>query len=131
MIHLYYFPYGNKTIKYKDIQSCELLQRRDLSILKYRIWGMALSPIWWHSDLRRYRRKYYILLDINKWPKIGITMNDDDIINVYQLIKQKMGINQSFDSIEKLDANMISSMSEKELEYHRSLERNRAKYMNY
>jgi hypothetical protein len=95
VIHLYYFPYGNKTIKYSDIQSCELLQMRDLSIFKYKTWGMALAPIWWHSDWRRYGRKYYIILDTNHWPKIGLTMDDNDIIDVYNLIKQKMDINQS------------------------------------
>jgi hypothetical protein len=63
-------------------------------------------------------------------------MNDEDIINVYELIKQKMNANQPleknlFDSIEKIDANMISSMSEKELEYQKSLECNKGKYMNW
>jgi hypothetical protein len=130
VIHLYYFPYGNKTIKYSDIQSCELLKLCDLSILKYKAWGMALSSIWWHSDFHRSSREYYIILDTNNWPKIGITMNDNDIINVYELIKQKTGRNQSFDSTGKLDANMINSMSEKKFEYQNSLENNRAKYMN-
>ena len=88
-IHWYYFPFGNKTIKYKDIKSCELLRMHDLSTLKIKIWGMALSPIWWPCDWRRHFREYYILLDTNQWPKIGITMNDNDIINVYKLIKQK------------------------------------------
>jgi len=135
VISLYYFPYGDKIIKYRDIQSCDLLKMRDLSIFKYKTWGMALSSIWWHSDLRRFRRENYILLNTNHWPKIGLTMDDEDIINVYELIKQKMNANQPleknlFDSIEKLNANMISSMSEKELEYQKSLECNKTKYMN-
>lgn len=127
VIDLYYFPYGNKTIKYKHIQSCELHQMHDLSIFEYKTWGMALSPIWWHSDLHRFSRQYYILLDTNKWPKIGITMDDNDIDNVYNLIKQKMNINKS---IGKLDVNMVNSMSEKELEHQKAVESNRVKYMN-
>ncbi len=95
VIHLYYFPYGNKTIRYNDIQSCELLPMHDLSIFKSKTWGMALSPIWWHSDIRRFCRKYYILLDANQWPKIGITMDDQDIANVYHLIEEKTKGNQS------------------------------------
>ncbi|CAF1608738.1 unnamed protein product [Rotaria sp. Silwood1] len=138
VIHLYYFPYGNKTIKYSDIKSCELLRMRDLSIFKCKIWGMALSSVWWHSDLRRHCREYYILLDANQWPKIGITMDDNDIINVYKLIKEKIDVNQSreiflekksFDNIEKLDNHVASSISEKELEYQKSLESNKEKYM--
>ncbi len=122
VIHLYYFPYGNKTIKYKNIRSCELLRMSDLNILQTKGWGMGLSSIWWHCDLSRGGREYYILLDTNKWPKIGITMNDNDIIGVYNLIKQKMGTNQPFDSIGKPDGNML----EKEHEY----QNNRANYMN-
>jgi hypothetical protein len=130
VIHLYYIPYGNKTIKYRDIRSCELLQMRDLNILKYKLWGIAITPVWWHADLRRGFRKYYILLDINKRLKVGITMNDNDIINVYKLIKQKMGRNQPFDSIENLDVNMISWMSENEFEHEKLLESNEAEYEN-
>lgn len=95
VIDLYYFPYGNKTVKYKDIRSCELLKLRDLSIFKCKTWGMALSPIWWHSDLRRFSREYYILLDANQWPLIGLTMDDEDTLNVYQLLQRQIPENQS------------------------------------
>ena len=108
IIHLYYFPFGNKTIKYKDIQTCDLLPMKDLSFFKRKMWGMALAPIWWHSDMRRNSREYYILLDANQWPKIGITMDDEDINNVYQLIKKNMDTNQ----------------------HQKSLESNKAKYAN-
>jgi hypothetical protein len=114
IIHLYYFPFGNKKIKYKDIQTCDLLPMKDLSVFKRKMWGMALAPIWWHSDMRRHTREYYILLDANQWPKIGITMEDEDINNVYQLIKK----------------NMNGAMSEEEFEHQKSLESNKAKYAN-
>ena len=93
-IHLYYFPYGDKTIKYDDIRSCELLSINDLNFFETKLWGIALSSIWWHADLYRASRQYYILLDTNQWPKIGITMDDNDIIQVYQLIKSKISSNQ-------------------------------------
>ncbi|CAF3433162.1 unnamed protein product, partial [Rotaria sp. Silwood2] len=87
----------------------------NLSIFKCKMWGMALSSVWWHSDFRRHWREYYIILDTNQWPKIGITMDDNDIINVYKLIKEKLDEKQStetslekksFDNIEKLDTNV-------------------------
>ena len=87
VIHLYYFPYGSKTIKYEDIRSCQLLPLRRLNRLKYKKWGMGLSPIWWHSDVQRYYRNYYLLLDTNHWPYIGVTMDDKDILNVFELIQ--------------------------------------------
>jgi hypothetical protein len=121
VIDLYYFPYGDKTIKYKDIQSCKLLKLCDLSILKYKTWGMAFSHIWWPSDIRRYSRKYYIILDVNQWLKIGLTMDDKDITDVYKLIQQKINRNHS---IENLDPNMINLISENEFEYQNLLKNN-------
>jgi hypothetical protein len=93
VIHLYYFPFGNKTVQYKQIQSCELLEMRDLAFSKSKLWGMALAPIWWHADFSRYSRRYYILLDVNQWPQIGLTMDDEDIVKVYKILKNKMGMN--------------------------------------
>ena len=53
VIHLYYFPFGAKTIEYNHIRSCELLRRDNLSFFETKCWGMAFSPIWWHLDSRR------------------------------------------------------------------------------
>jgi hypothetical protein len=136
VVHLYYFPIGSKTIKYKDIQSCELISMRDLGFSKFRMWGLALSPIWWHADFHRHSREYCIILDANQWPKIGLTMHDDEIKNVHELIKQHMNTNQStatsyetrsFDPINEYDANTVELMSEKELEHQKFLERNKTK----
>lgn len=89
-IHLYYFPYGDKKVKYSEIRSCELLSMDELGIFSSKLWGMALTPVWWHCDMKRSGRKNYIILDVNKWPKIGLTMDDDDTIRVYHLIREKM-----------------------------------------
>ncbi|UJR16567.1 hypothetical protein I4U23_003468 [Adineta vaga] len=86
VIHFYYFPFGSKTIKYENIRSCELLQHDQLNMFQTKCWGMAFSPIWWHLDIQRQWRKYYLVLDGTQWPKIGITMDDDDTIKVYNLL---------------------------------------------
>jgi hypothetical protein len=67
-----------------------MLGSKDLSFYQVKTWGMALSPVWWPLDIRRSWREYYIIIDANQWPKIGLTMNDNDTIKVYQLIKKKM-----------------------------------------
>ena len=95
VIRLYYFPFGSKTVHYNKIQSCELLEMSDLGFGSSKLWGMSLSPIWWHCDFSRMSRRYYILLDAGHWPKIGLTMNDDDTVNVYNILKNKMGMNPS------------------------------------
>ena len=89
VIHLYYFPFGNKKIKYSNIRSCELRSADELDIFNHKLWGMALSPVWWHCDMKRFGRKQYILLNANQWPQIGLTMDDSDLVNVYNLIKGK------------------------------------------
>ena len=95
VIHLYYFPFGEKKIAYREIKSCDMLPIDQLGFLKIKTWGMALAPIWWHCDLRRHLRQSCIVLDANQWPKIGLTMNDDDDIKlVYHLIKQRLESDQ-------------------------------------
>jgi hypothetical protein len=118
IIHLYYFPFGNKKILYSQIRSCELHSTDDLGLFDYKLWGMPLSPVWWHCDMRRLARKNYILLDANQWPLIGLTMDDNDIIYVYNFIKQKMSRNQSNIYHEKLIYNPSNIFSEKELQHH-------------
>ncbi len=90
VIHFYYFPFGDKTIRYDNINSCELLRHEDLSFFQTKSWGMAFSSVWWPSDMRRQWREYYIILSANRWPEIGLTMNDYDTLRVYNLIRQKM-----------------------------------------
>jgi hypothetical protein len=110
VIHWYYFPFGTKKVKYSDIRSCDFESTDNMDLLSFKHWGMALSPIWWHCDMKRLSRKYFILIDANQWPKIGLTMDDNDIINVFNLIRQKIFVNQSNNSIEK------------ELEHQKSLQ---------
>src|SRR5689334_15926225 len=93
VICLYYFPFGSKIVHYDKIQSCELLEMHDLGCGSSKLWGMSLSPIWWHCDFSRYSRRYYILLDANQWPKIGLTMDDDDAVKVYNILENKIGMN--------------------------------------
>ena len=90
VIHLYYFPFGNKKVKYSNIRSCELRSTDGLDVFNHKLWGMALSPVWWHCDMKRFGRKQYILLNANQWPQIGLTMDDADLLDVYDLIKKKM-----------------------------------------
>jgi len=109
VISLYYFPYGDKKVKYNDIISCQLIPMREMGFTKVKLWGMALSPIWWHSDMHRLGRESCIILDTNHWPKIGLTMDDNDIVNVYNLIMEKINFNQS----KKQENNNFQFTSEK------------------
>lgn len=92
VIRFYYFPYGDKTIEYKNIKSCRLVDEKDLNFFQTKTWGMAFSSIWWPLDLQRSWRKYLIIIDANQWPRIGLTMNDDQTLEVYKLIQAKTGV---------------------------------------
>ncbi|CAF3093195.1 unnamed protein product [Rotaria sp. Silwood2] len=122
VINLYYFPFGNKKLNYNDIRSCKLHSTDDLGMLSCKSWGMSLTPVWWHYDTKRFMRKNYILLDTNHWPQIGLTMDDNDLINVYYLIKKKMSFNQSNIYNENLIYDSSKIISEKEVEYQKSLQ---------
>lgn len=43
--------------------------------------------------MSRSERVNYILLNTSGWPSIGLTMDDEDTVRVYNLIKQKMNGN--------------------------------------
>lgn len=105
VVHLYYFPYGSKTIKYADVRSCELLPLRELNKRKYKTWGMGFAPIWWHSDLHRYYRQHYLLVKTNHRPYVGITMDDADIHDVFELINGRgVAAEDAVDSDQEEDA---------------------------
>ena len=89
-INLYYFPFGSKKVKYSNIRSCELYSMDELDMFDYKLWGMALSPIWWHCDMNRFSRKYYVLIDANQWPKIAITMDDNHIVQFCNFIRERI-----------------------------------------
>ena len=90
VIAYYYFPFGDKTIQYKNIRSLKLLGKNDFNFFQIKSWGMGLSPIWWHLDMHRAWRQHFIIFDANQWPKIGLTMNDNDTLTVYYLIKKTL-----------------------------------------
>lgn len=46
-IHWYYFPFGNKKVKYCEIQLCELRSVNDLGVFSSKHWGMSLTPVWY------------------------------------------------------------------------------------
>ena len=93
-IHWYYFPFGRKKVKYSDIRSCDFHSTDQMDLFTFKHWGMALSPIWWHCDIRRLSRKHFLVIDANQWPKIGLTMDNKDIPFVYQLTQQRIQSNQ-------------------------------------
>ena len=76
VIRGYYFPFGAaRTIPLESLQRVEL-KRLTLLGGAYRLWGMGALPVWFHWDKNRFRKKFYIELDLGNWLKIGITPDD-------------------------------------------------------
>ena len=95
-IQWYYFPTaGQKKIKYEDISKVSLGYISDLSAFDTKEWGMGLNDIWWHCDMERMGRLRYILLQLhNSMFRVGITTDDNQINQIYQLIQKQMRSHQ-------------------------------------
>ena len=89
LILLYYFPYGNKKIFYHNIQSTKLVPMDQLGFFQVKMWGMALSPIWWHCDWKRQTRKSALILQTHQWPQIGLTMDENDLEQLHEILQSK------------------------------------------
>ena len=85
-INGYYFPFGSKRIAYKNIRS---IRESNLDIWegKLRLWGMGLSPYWFHLDPNRPWKTKCIIIDEGEWIKSVITPEDPN--RVLQILQQK------------------------------------------
>jgi len=84
-IKQYYFPFGSKRIPYADIKKLEMV---DLGWFtgKLRIWGMGLSPYWFHLDVDRPKKQKAIIIDSGEWLKSVLT--PEHISQVHQILVQ-------------------------------------------
>ena len=86
-IHWYYFPIGSKRIPYKDIHSFRE-ETMDFWTGAARIWGMGLSPEWFHLDWNRPSKAQCIVIDENSWVKSVITPENHEA--VLQILREKI-----------------------------------------
>ncbi len=86
-IHWYYFPIGSKRIPYNSIHS---VQEESVGFWNGagRVWGMGLSPEWFHLDWKRPSKTKSIIIDDGNWVKSIITPEEHDI--VLQILQQKV-----------------------------------------
>lgn len=86
-IHWYCFPIGSKRIPYSSIRS---VQEESIGFLNGtgRIWGMGLSPEWFHLDWKRPSKTKSIIIDDGNWVKSIIT--PDEHQTVLQILQQKV-----------------------------------------
>ncbi len=86
-IKWYYFPVGEKKIPYNSIRN---VTERNMAIFsgKGRIWGMDLSPEWFHLDPKRPFKDKCLVIDIGEWIKPAITPDNYNI--VWQILQEKV-----------------------------------------
>ena len=86
-INWYYFPLGSKRIAYHKIRN---IQEESMNFLTggLRIWGMGLSPHWFHLDPNRPSKNKCIVLDEGEWIKSVITPKSHD--RVMQILREKI-----------------------------------------
>ncbi|MDY6785929.1 MAG: hypothetical protein SW833_25840 [Cyanobacteriota bacterium] len=86
-LHWYYFPIGSKRIPYSKIRS---IQEEEMNLLtgKLRIWGMGLTPEWFHLDPQRPEKNKCIIIDDGEWARSVITPEEHD--RVLQILRAKV-----------------------------------------
>jgi len=90
-IRNYYFPSRRtKKLSWADI---ETLERRSLGVGRLRLWGMGLSPEWFHLDILRPTKAEAIVLRTGSFVSPVITPQDPD--KVFALIKRKLSVRLS------------------------------------
>lgn len=75
----YYFPFGSRRIPYAQIRRVQELPLKPLEG-KFRIWGMGLSPHWYHLDWKRPGKKRAIALDLGEWIQPVLTPESHDSV---------------------------------------------------
>lgn len=74
--HLYYFPWGAKTVALDRIKAVTVLDCT-LTTGKWRLWGTGSLLIWFPCDWRRFMRdKVFFLRQKNKRMLIGFTVEN-------------------------------------------------------
>lgn len=56
-------------VPYNKIRHINLVSMQDMTLVSYKHWGMAFTPIWWPCDMMRHTRRNYILIDTGDWVK--------------------------------------------------------------
>jgi hypothetical protein len=86
----YYFPWGSRRVGYSSIKG---LKDQDMSALTggWRIWGMGLTPQWYHLDIGRPQKKRQMVLDLGEFIKVVITPDEHD--TVLGILERKTGLN--------------------------------------
>ena len=88
-IHLYYFPWGTKTIPYSSIRD---VRKVDLGTFtgRFRLWGTANPRYWVSLDVTRPCKKHGLILDTGRFIKPFITPRNVDAVAA--LIRQNAGL---------------------------------------
>jgi len=78
IIENYYFPVGSKRIPYDKIRQVTL-ETLDFWNGGGRLWGMGLSPHWFHLDLHRWQKKHCLIVEeVDNWVQSVITPDDPE-----------------------------------------------------
>lgn len=88
VVKWYYFPMAtSKRIKFAHIVKIEDGDYSKLPFTATKMWGMALTPVWWPCDMKRPGREHYILLHLNTYPSCGLTLPNDRHAKVLKLLR--------------------------------------------
>ena len=79
IFHDYYFPFRDKRVEFKDVDSVIVLKPTILSG-KYRYYGTGDFRTWFPPDHRSSRDKIFVMKLKKKWWRVGFTVEDSGIV---------------------------------------------------
>jgi hypothetical protein len=65
-IHAYYFPFGTKSVPYKQIQGLQRFEIKGVWTGKWRLWGTGNPRYWANLDWRRPKKRVGFVVDLGR-----------------------------------------------------------------
>ncbi len=77
-IHSYYFPFGTKSVPYRQIKGLQRMEITGLMSGKWRLWGTGNPRYWANLDTKRPKKKAGFVVDLGRKISPIVTPDEPD-----------------------------------------------------
>ena len=77
-IHSYYFPFGTKSVPYRQIKGLQRMEITGLMSGKWRLWGTGNPRYWANLDRKRPKKKVGFVVDLGHAVSPVVTPDEPD-----------------------------------------------------
>jgi hypothetical protein len=94
-IHSYYFPFGTKSVPYKQIQGLQRIEINGLWSGKWRLWGTGNPRYWANLDRNRPKKKAGFVVDLGRKVSPIVTPDEPDEFESDLRDRAKLGVDNA------------------------------------